>query len=102
MSDTGGSKKCLGRYNTWSRYGTDPPSTYWWAVETITLRTGLFRFPKVGEIRLSPAYDIVPTILYQPRGELALRFVGTNRFESVNLHRFERLGSYLGIDPKWA
>jgi serine/threonine-protein kinase HipA len=44
----------------------------------------------------------VPAILYRPRDELALRFVGTNRFESVNLHRFERLASFLGVDPKWA
>jgi len=66
------------------------------------LKNWSFRFPKAGEIRLSPAYDIVPTILYQPKDELALRFVGTHRFESVNLHRFERLASYLGIDPKWA
>ena len=66
------------------------------------LKNWSFRFPKSGEIRLSPAYDIVPTTLYQPRDELALRFVGTHRFESVNLHRFERLASFLGIDPKWA
>ncbi len=44
----------------------------------------------------------MPTILYQPRDELALRFVGTHRFESVSLHRFERLASFLGVDPKWA
>lgn len=66
------------------------------------LKNWSLRFPKADEIRLSPAYDIVPTILYQPRDELALRFVGTNRFESVNLHRFGRLASSLGIDPKWA
>lgn len=66
------------------------------------LKNWSFRFPKAGEIRLSPAYDIVPTVLYQPKDELALRFVGTHRFESVNLHRFERLASFLGVDPKWA
>lgn len=66
------------------------------------LKNWSFRFPNAGEIRLSPAYDIVPTVLYQPRDELALRFVGTHRFESVNVHRFERLASFLGVDPKWA
>ena len=66
------------------------------------LKNWSFRFPKAGETRLSPAYDIVPTVLYEPRDELALRFVGTHRFESVSLHRFERLASYLGVDPKWA
>ena len=65
------------------------------------LKNWSFRFPKAGEIRLSPAYDIVPTVLYQPGDELALRFVGTHRFESVSLHRFERLASFLGVDPKW-
>ena len=66
------------------------------------LKNWSFRFPRAGEIRLSPAYDIVPTVLYQPRDELALRFVGTHQFESVNLHRFERLASFFGVDPRWA
>jgi serine/threonine-protein kinase HipA len=65
------------------------------------LKNWSFRFPRAGEIRLSPAYDIVPTILYYPGDELALRFVGTQSFESVSLRRFERLGSFLGLDPKW-
>ncbi|MES2147345.1 MAG: type II toxin-antitoxin system HipA family toxin [Pseudomonadota bacterium] len=65
------------------------------------LKNWSFRFPKAGQIRLSPAYDIVPTVLYQPKDELALRFVGTHRFESVNMHRFERLASFLALDPKW-
>lgn len=66
------------------------------------LKNWSFRFPRTGEIRLSPAYDIVPSVLYEPRDELALRFVGTHRFESVSLHRFERLASFVGVDPKWA
>lgn len=59
-----------------------------------------FRFPVPGEIRLSPAYDIVPTILFQPHDRMALKFVGTNDFDIVNLHRFERVARYLGIDPR--
>ena len=95
------------------RFSTDPRADLAEAFRRVTvdvlvgngdnhLKNWSFRFPKAGEIRLSPAYDIVPTILYQPKDELALRFVGTHRFESVNLHRFERLASFLGIDPKWA
>lgn len=95
------------------RFSTDPRADLAEAFRRVTvdvlvgngdnhLKNWSFRFPKAGEIRLSPAYDIVPTILYQPRDELALRFVGTHRFESVNLHRFERLASFLGIDPRWA
>jgi serine/threonine-protein kinase HipA len=43
----------------------------------------------------------VPTILFQPRDQLALRFVRTHDFESVNLHRFERVASFLQVDRKW-
>jgi serine/threonine-protein kinase HipA len=58
-------------------------------------------FPAPGQIRLSPAYDIVPTILFVPGDGLALRFVGTHDFARVNLHRFERVASFLGLDPRW-
>jgi serine/threonine-protein kinase HipA len=64
------------------------------------LKNWSFRFPAPGEIRLSPAYDIVPTILFQPRDRMALKFAGTNDFDIVNLHRFERVAKYLNIDPK--
>lgn len=39
------------------------------------LKNRSFRFPVPGEVRLSPAYDIVLTVLFIPRDELALRFV---------------------------
>nr|WP_047168061.1 type II toxin-antitoxin system HipA family toxin [Sphingomonas sp. Y57] len=64
------------------------------------LKNWSFRFPQSGEIRLSPAYDIVPTILFLPKDTLALRFVGTHQFATVNMHRFERVASFLKIDPK--
>lgn len=64
------------------------------------LKNWSFRFPAQGEIRLSPAYDIVPTILFQPRDKMALKFVGTHDFDTVNLHRFERVAKYLSLDPK--
>jgi serine/threonine-protein kinase HipA len=64
------------------------------------LKNWSFIFPDHGQIRLSPAYDIVPTVLFIPGDELALKFVGTQRFGSVNLHRFERMASYLQLDPK--
>lgn len=60
-----------------------------------------FYFPRAGQIRLSPAYDIVPTVLYLPQDEMALRFVRTHSFEAVkNLHRFERVASFIRLDPK--
>jgi serine/threonine-protein kinase HipA len=64
------------------------------------LKNWSFYFPEPGQIRLSPAYDIVPTILFMPADTLALRFVRTHQFEAVNLHRFERVASFLKLDPK--
>jgi len=65
------------------------------------LKNWSFIFPVPGEIRLSPAYDIVPTVLYATDDTLALRFVGTHSFEKVSLRRFRRLADYLGLDPDW-
>ncbi|MDK4706073.1 type II toxin-antitoxin system HipA family toxin [Rhizobium sp. CNPSo 4062] len=64
------------------------------------LKNWSFWFPRPEVIRLSPAYDIVPTVLFQPTDTMALRFVKTHNFESVNLHRFERVASFLQLDPK--
>ncbi|MFS8049485.1 type II toxin-antitoxin system HipA family toxin [Rhizobium sp. BR 314] len=64
------------------------------------LKNWSFWFPRPGVIRLSPAYDIVPTVLFQPADGMALRFVKTHNFETVNLHRFERVASFLRLDPK--
>jgi serine/threonine-protein kinase HipA len=65
------------------------------------LKNWSFRFPAPGQVRLSPAYDIVPTVLFIPADTLALRFVRTHDFEIVDLHRFERVASFLRVDPKW-
>lgn len=64
------------------------------------LKNWSFIFPEPGKIRLSPAYDIVPTVLFIPGDELALKFVGTKRFDTVDMHRFERMASFLHLDPK--
>lgn len=64
------------------------------------LKNWSFIFPAPGEVRLSPAYDIVPTIFYNPADELALRFAGVKRFEGIDLHRFHRAASLLGLDRK--
>ena len=65
------------------------------------LKNWSFIFPAPGEVRLSPAYDIVPTVLYAPNDTLALRFVGTQQFAAVNLARFGRIARFLGLDPGW-
>ncbi|MEW6597024.1 MAG: type II toxin-antitoxin system HipA family toxin [Pseudomonadota bacterium] len=65
------------------------------------LKNWSFIFPGPGEVRLSPAYDIVPTVLYIPNDTLALRFAGIQRFERVRLHQFRRLASLLKVEPEW-
>jgi serine/threonine-protein kinase HipA len=65
------------------------------------LKNWSFRFPAPGQVRLSPAYDIVPTIFFVPGDTLALRFVQTHHFEAVNLRRFERVARFLQLDPRW-
>jgi serine/threonine-protein kinase HipA len=65
------------------------------------LKNWSFIFPSQGEVRLSPAYDIVPTVLFIPGDTLALRFAGIQRFESIRLHQFRRLASLLRLDPAW-
>lgn len=65
------------------------------------LKNWSFIFPAAGEIRLSPAYDIVPTVLYEPRDTLALSFVNTNNFETVSLKKFRRVARFLKLDPEW-
>ncbi len=93
------------------RFSTDPRADLLEAFRRVTadillgngdnhLKNWSFIFPGAGHIRLSPAYDIVPTVLFVPGDELALRFVGTQRFSTVNLHRFARIANYLQLDPK--
>lgn len=63
------------------------------------LKNWSFIFPEPGETRLSPAYDIVPTVLYIPHDSLALRFAGTHKFENVGMMRMRRVAQFLGLDP---
>ncbi|MDI7776597.1 type II toxin-antitoxin system HipA family toxin [Asticcacaulis sp. EMRT-3] len=63
------------------------------------LKNWSFIFPAPGIIRLSPAYDIVPTVLYVPNDQLALELAGTRAFESVTFKRISRIARFLQIDP---
>jgi serine/threonine-protein kinase HipA len=65
------------------------------------LKNWSFIFPAPGEVRLAPAYDIVPTILYAPADSLALKFAGTHTFANVNFKRFRRVAEFLRLDPDW-
>lgn len=98
--------------NMVSRFSTDRRGDLLEAIRRVTvdvllgngdnhLKNWSFRFPEPGIIRLSPAYDIVPTVLFMPGDHLALPFVGTRDFARVNLHRFERVAGFLRVDPAW-
>ena len=98
--------------NMVSRFSTDPRGDILEAARRVVadvllgngdnhLKNWSFRFPAPSEVRLSKAYDIVPTVFFIPGDALALRFVRTQRFELVSLHRFERVASFLRVDPKW-
>lgn len=65
------------------------------------LKNWSFIFPSPGQVRLSPAYDIVPTVFFAPDDTLALKFAGTHAFANVTLRRFRRVADYLGLDPDW-
>ncbi|TIO04827.1 type II toxin-antitoxin system HipA family toxin [Mesorhizobium sp.] len=65
------------------------------------LKNWSFWFPHNREIRLSPAYDIVPTIFFAPNDNLALRFAGTHTFANVTFKRFRRVADFLKLDPDW-
>lgn len=65
------------------------------------LKNWSFIYPGDGQIRLSPAYDIVPTVLYVPRDKLALRMVGTHSFEQIGMKRIRRVAEFLGLDADW-
>ena len=51
---------------------------------------------------LTPAYDVVPTFLYDGRDDLALKFRGTFDPFIVTLRRFERVAELCGIPPRLA
>jgi serine/threonine-protein kinase HipA len=65
------------------------------------LKNWSFIFPAPGVVRLSPAYDIVPTVLFAPDDRLALKMAGTYEFSKVTLHRFRRIASFLDLEPDW-
>ena len=62
------------------------------------LKNWSFRFEDGVSPKLSPAYDIVPTVLYAPRDNLALEFVGSKTFENIGLAKFRRLAAFLDVD----
>jgi len=56
-------------------------------------------YPDQIHARLSPAYDLVPTIVYLPADKLALNLARENRFDQITLAHFERLAAKVDVSP---
>ncbi|MDD5390348.1 MAG: type II toxin-antitoxin system HipA family toxin [Gallionellaceae bacterium] len=55
-------------------------------------------YPDGVQAELSPAYDLVSTIQYQPEDKLALNLGGSKRWEDVSMDVFRRLARKIGDD----
>jgi serine/threonine-protein kinase HipA len=64
------------------------------------LKNTSFIYPDGRTPTLSPAYDIVPTVWFNSNDDLALRFGGKKKFESITAHEFERLAGYVDVSPR--
>lgn len=51
---------------------------------------------------LSPAYDILPTVLYIPDDDLGLKLDSSRKFVSVTVNSFDRLASRVGLEVREA
>lgn len=64
------------------------------------LKNWSFVYPDAVTPRLSPAYDIVPTIGYVPGGRMALRLAGTSDPAIVTIARIASIAKFLKINPE--
>jgi serine/threonine-protein kinase HipA len=64
------------------------------------LKNWSFVYPDAVTPRLSPAYDIVPTIGYVPGDRMALRLAGTSDPAIVTIARIASIAKFLKIDPE--
>lgn len=55
-------------------------------------------YPDGRHAELSPAYDIVPTVLFVAGDDLGLNLAGSKRFDQVRLNAFDRLADKAGWD----
>ncbi len=61
------------------------------------LKNWALRYEDERHARLSPAYDLVPTIIYRPADDLALLLGGTKDFSALTPTRFDRLADALAL-----
>ena len=64
------------------------------------LKNSSFLYPDGRTPTLSPAYDIVPTVFFQPEDGLALPFGGKRNFEHIASREFERMAGYVDVNAK--
>ena len=55
------------------------------------------RYPDGRNPELSPAYDIVPTVLFVPKDDLGVKLNGSKSFDDVRVSSFDRLGAVAGL-----
>lgn len=61
------------------------------------LKNWAFMYPDGRSAELSPAYDLVPTVLYTANDDLGLKLNNSKRFEDVTPDSFRRLGERSGF-----
>lgn len=61
------------------------------------LKNWALRYEDERHARLSPAYDLVPTVVYQPGDNLALSLGGAREFKALSPLRFDRLADALAL-----
>lgn len=64
------------------------------------LKNWSFVYPDGVRARLSPAYDILPTVLYAGDDDLGLNLDGSKRFERVTLDSFRSLAARVGVSEE--
>lgn len=61
------------------------------------LKNWALLYPDAHHARTSPAYDLVPTIIYNPRDQLALSLGGTRQFLGMSPERFGHLATAMNL-----
>jgi len=63
------------------------------------LKNWSLTYPDEIHARLSPAYDLVPTVVYIPGDKLALKLSRETEFHEIGLGHFEKLAAWVEVEP---
>lgn len=64
------------------------------------LKNWALSYPGGRQAQLSPAYDVVPTILFGDDGSLAMTFFKKKKMEQIELALYERAAKFMKLDPR--